>query len=120
MKFVDGLKIIVDNVPGSLGASINGLDGLIIAEYKNVPSKELDFALLSAEMTTLLKRAVKTTDDIHMDPLQEITIMDQKKALIIKTINEEYYLLLALHSMGNIGKGRYELKKAVYYFSKEF
>ena len=31
MKFVDGLKMIVEDVPGSMGASINGLDGLIIA-----------------------------------------------------------------------------------------
>jgi len=120
MKFVDGLKLIVDNVSGSLGASINGLDGLIIAEYKKIPNSELDFALLGAELTSLVKRAVKTTDDIHMGPLQEITLMDLKKTFIIKTINEEYYLLLALDSTGSIGKGRYELKKAVYFFEKEF
>ncbi|OGL42496.1 MAG: hypothetical protein A2161_05960 [Candidatus Schekmanbacteria bacterium RBG_13_48_7] len=120
MKFVDGLKMIVNNVPGSLGASINGLDGLIIAEYKKTPNSELDFTLIGAEMTSLLKRAVKTTDDIHMGPLQEITLMDRNKALIMKTINEEYYLLLALDSFGNIGKGRYELKKAVFLFEKEF
>ena len=120
MKFVDGLKLIVNNVPGGLGASINGLDGLIIAEYKKIPNNELDFTLLGAEITTLLKRAVKTTDDIHMGPLQEITLMDKNRAILIKTINEEYYLLLALDASGNIGKGRYELKKAVYLFEKEF
>jgi predicted regulator of Ras-like GTPase activity (Roadblock/LC7/MglB family) len=120
MKFVDGLKLIVDDVPGSLGASINGLDGLIIAEYKKIPDSELDFTMLGAEMTTLLKRAVKTSDDIHMGPLQEISIMDKNKTLIMKTINEEYYLLLALESSGSMGKGRYALKKAVYMFEKEF
>jgi len=120
MKFVDGLKLIVEEVPGSLGASINGLDGLIIAEYKKIPDSELDLTMLSAEMTTLLKRAVKTSDDIRMGPLQEITIMDQSKAIIMKTINEEYYLLLAIKASGNMGKGRYALKKAVYSFEKEF
>ena len=87
MKFVDGLKLIVNNVPGGLGASINGFDGLIIAEYNKVPNKDLDFTLLGSEITTLLKRAVKTTDIKHIRPLQEISFMDKKSAILIKTIN---------------------------------
>jgi hypothetical protein len=40
--------------------------------------------------------------------------------MLLRFFNRDYFVLLALRSDGNIGRGRYELRKAEVVLAKEF
>jgi predicted regulator of Ras-like GTPase activity (Roadblock/LC7/MglB family) len=112
-----GLKRIVDKVQGSIGITLIGVDGMPIAEYKKGGS--LHMGTVGAELTLVYKNAIKLTKELEFGSLQELTLVAEKTAVICRAVTDEYYLLLAISPQALMGKGRYQLKKAVAEFREQ-
>jgi len=109
MSFKEGLQRIAEKVDDLLGVAIVDGEGILVQEVKSDPS--FDVISLVAEYSAFLKAANKASVSMDLGPSCEITVITQKMTIIIKKINDGYFLFLAAESPKNIGKGRFFMKK---------
>lgn len=110
MPYKDTLKIITGRVEGGLAALIMGYDGIAIDEYL-VESSKFDLQLLSVEYSNLLKDIRKTVELLGTGSMEEVAIVTDLLRVIIRVINEQFFLVLVMTADGNYGKGRYLIQR---------
>ncbi len=112
MSFKDILKATVDSVGGGMGAVIMGYDGIPIDEFIESDAA-LDVQLMAVEYATVMKEIHRTIEVLKAGAMEEIAIITGSALVIIRSINEEFFVVLVLGKEGNFGKGRYLLKRDV-------
>lgn len=112
MSFNEILRGVVDSVGGGVGAVIMGYDGIAIDEYIRDDGL-LDVQLLAVEYATVLKEVKKTADVLRSGDMEEVSIATDAYRVIIRVINDEFFVVLTIVSDGNFGKGRYLLRREI-------
>jgi predicted regulator of Ras-like GTPase activity (Roadblock/LC7/MglB family) len=120
VSFNDTLARIVGRIEGAVAAVILGIDGIPIDRYVDGLDADLDIELMATELTTLLRRAMRTASDTALGELHELVVAADRMSFLLRPITPEYFLLLALVPGGNIGRARYELRKAQMVLMAEF
>ncbi|MBI3358587.1 MAG: roadblock/LC7 domain-containing protein [Nitrospirae bacterium] len=109
MSFREGLERIAEKVDDLLGVAIVDSEGILVQEVKADPS--FDLISLVAEYSAFVKAADKASVSMELGPSYEIMVTTDKMAIMIKKINDGYFLLLAAESDQYIGKGRFFMKR---------
>ncbi|MBI4853900.1 MAG: hypothetical protein HY819_19055 [Acidobacteria bacterium] len=121
MVFSELLKQIINKVEGAVGVLIMGLDGIAIEQQIEDPRNyDGQLSIIAAAYATLLRNSIRTSSDVGVGALQEMTVISGNLTLVIKLINPEYFLLIALGPNGNVGRARFELRKAQLLLEEEF
>lgn len=112
------LENLVETVYGARGAVFLDSDGEVVQHYLAHKSvKELD--LIGAYHGITLTTCRKFSDEVDMGTI-EVMICQYKEAIcILKTLNEGYFVLLALGPQGNIGQAIYALKDVAKSLNRE-
>lgn len=108
--FRDTLQRIARRVEGTRAVSIVGLDGIPIDFY--LPAQAVSVEDVAAELGAFVKRLESPRTQIDFGRIGEMAIVAERSVAILSRITPEYYLLLLLPADGNVGRGRWELKKA--------
>lgn len=111
MDFKAALQEMVNNVDGSIGAGLVGLDGLVIDQVS--VRSDFDITAAGAEYATIIKNALKASQNFGLGRTSEIMISTEKATMIMMTVGQDYFATLALGLDGNLGRGRLELKKQI-------
>jgi predicted regulator of Ras-like GTPase activity (Roadblock/LC7/MglB family) len=111
MDFKAALQEMVSNVDGSIGAGLVGLDGLVIDQVS--VKADFDITVAGAEYATIIKNALKASQNFGLGKTSEIMISTEKASMIMMTVGSDYFATLALGLDGNLGRGRLELKKQI-------
>lgn len=109
MMFRENLKKIVDNVEGGLAGLLMGFDGIAVESYAR-DQQTLDIQTVGMEFSFILTQVKKAAEILEVGKVQEIAIRTEAVNIIIRVLNQEYFLALALGPTGNFGKGRYLLR----------
>lgn len=117
MSFSDILQRIVDEEKDALGIAVVGTDGIVVEE--RLVAEQIDIASLSAEYSSLLKDIDRISDSLKFGTVKEIVIFTDKAIILMKAINKEYFVLFAIRPDGNIGKGRFLLRRELPRLEKE-
>jgi predicted regulator of Ras-like GTPase activity (Roadblock/LC7/MglB family) len=120
MSFSDTLAGMVNRVERSAGAIILGIDGIIIERYVRDVDPHLDLDLIATEFTTLLRRSVHTAVDTELGDLNEMIFSTDRMTFLLRPITTEYFLLFGVNPGGNVGRARFELRKAQLALEPEF
>jgi len=118
--FRQALQTIVEKTDGSLGALIMGADGLSVEKFFSEEGTEANLDVASAEFTSLIRSASKSAKDLNLGEPREIVVGLASVTLMMRLFNKDYFVVLAIRPDGNLGRGRYELRKAELVLSKEF
>ena len=118
--FKEALQRIVEKTDGGLGALIMGTDGLFVEKFfaEDVAAANLDVA--AAEFTSLVRNASRSAKDLDLGELCELIVSLGKITFIMRLFNRDYFVVLAIRDNGNLGRGRYEVKKAELMLAQEF
>ena len=116
--FSELLDSIVNKVEGSLAAVIMGMDGIAIE--KRILNESINVESLAAEYTSALRLSSSSAQEVGLGMLEEYILSTQNRIVIIRMITSDYFLLLLLAREGNIGRARFELRKAKYLLANEF
>jgi|YelNatPaOPRAMG01_1025707.scaffolds.fasta_scaffold10091_7 predicted regulator of Ras-like GTPase activity (Roadblock/LC7/MglB family) len=119
MAFLDILKQIVDNFEGCIGGILIGLDGIVVEQYTK-EDEVIDFQNIGVEYMNLIKTIAETSHTLGFDEPEQLIIEYKDTVLIIRAINKDYFVILASRKEGNIGKGKFLLRKNIFNFSREF
>ena len=118
MNFTDVLKETVDRVDGAVSAMIIAADGIPVEEYTG--ERLIDLTGLGAEASAMIRDIGLAAENLGLGEAREFSIISDKCGIIIRKINNEYYLALVIKPEGNFGKGRFVLKTAVPKIEGEF
>lgn len=118
MSFSEILKGITQDVKGSKGAAVVGMDGIVVDEYHLSP--EADMQSLSAEYGNVLKEVQRASLSLQLGLASEFAVMTDTTGLVIRRINEDYFLTLLMSSRTGLGKGRFKARVAARRLEKEF
>jgi predicted regulator of Ras-like GTPase activity (Roadblock/LC7/MglB family) len=106
--FNEVLQNIVEGVGGGIGAVLMGYDGIAIDQYF-LPHEEMELQLVAVEYANILKDIRKTAEILNSGVLEEVSIRTEMFLVIVRIINEDFFVALTLRRDGNFGKGRYLL-----------
>lgn len=107
--FREVLSDVVDRTEGGLAALVMGMDGIAVESYVR-PDQELEVENVGMEFSVILKDIRKATELVDAGVAREVTIQGEKMTTVIRLINEEYFVAVALRPDGNYGKARYLLR----------
>jgi predicted regulator of Ras-like GTPase activity (Roadblock/LC7/MglB family) len=110
MSFDKLLENLVENVYGARGAVFLDHDGEVVQRYLAHKSvSELD--LIGAYHGITLTTCRKFSDEIEMGQIEFMICQYKEATCLLKTLNEGYFVLLALSPQGNIGQAMYTLRE---------
>jgi len=118
MSFSEVLQNITSGVKGAKGAFIVGMDGIIVEEYS--AGEDLDMQSVGAEYGNILKEVQRASSSLKLGGTQEVTINTESANVIIRKINDEYFVAMMLAPEGNFGKGRFMARVASGRLEPEF
>ena len=120
MGFADTLNNITERIEGCAAVIILGIDGIAIERQIKDVDPLLDIELIATEFTTLVRRNMRTAADAEMGEVHEMVFVTDLLTLVLRPITPEYFLMLALNPGGNVGRARFELRKAQLAMETEF
>jgi predicted regulator of Ras-like GTPase activity (Roadblock/LC7/MglB family) len=97
-----------------------GLDGIAVEKVIGEAGNEANLDVAAAEFTSLVRSTQRTGNDIGLGNLRELVVSLDRTTMVMRLLGREYFVVLALNPEGNLGRGRYELRKAELQLSKEF
>ena len=109
--FAETIKKVVDNVGGGIGGVIMGLDGIAVEAYMR-DSTQLDITTIGMEFSFILSQVRKATDSLQVGSCGELSVRADRLLLVIRMLNPQYFLAIALTHDGNFGKCRYLMRLA--------
>jgi len=118
MNFSEVLKEATERVDGAVAAMILASDGIPVEEY--VVERLLDFSVLSAEASALMKDIETASQDLQLGQAKEFLLIAEVCGIIMRRITKDYYLALVVKPDGNYGKARFVLRTTVPQIEKEF
>ena len=104
--FKASLETIVENTDGSLGALIMGADGLAVEKFFTEAGNDANLDVAAAEFTSLVRSAMRSGNDLNLGELRELVISLGNVTFLMRLINKDYFVALALKPEGNLGRGR--------------
>ncbi len=118
--FKETLNSILDCTEGAIGAIIMGTDGIAVEKVLRNEGAEANLDVAAAEFTSLVRNAQRTGNDTGLGSLHELVIVLDSVTMIMRLFNRDYFIALALKPDGNLGRGRFELRKADLELAREF
>jgi predicted regulator of Ras-like GTPase activity (Roadblock/LC7/MglB family) len=118
--FKELLQSIIEHTEGSLGVLIMGTDGIAVERVFGEAGKEANLDVAAAEFTSLVRSAQRSGNDTGLGNLRELVVSLDNTILAIRVLSRDYFVVLALSPEGNLGRGRYELRKAELILAGEF
>lgn len=123
MGFREHLEAVVNAVDGSVACSVMGFDGIAVDTYQPesraeaAATLELNNALV--EYGNLLGQIKNTAQTLKAGAISEFSVNSENLLTIMRMVNLDYYVVLAMLPAGNYGKGRYALRLAAPRLAKE-
>ena len=118
--FKEALETIIRNTDGSIGALIMGTDGIAVEKVMDEEARDANLDIAAAEFTSLVRNAQRTGNDTGLGSLRELVVHLEGAVVIMRLFSKDYFVVLALKSDGNFGRGRFELRKAELQLAREF
>ena len=118
--FKEFLETIIERTDGSIGALIMGTDGIAVEKVLNDAGEEANLDVAAAELTSLVRGAQRAGNDLGLGGLRELVVSLDDLIVVMRLLSRDYFAVLALRPDGNLGRGRFELRKAQLMLAHEF
>jgi predicted regulator of Ras-like GTPase activity (Roadblock/LC7/MglB family) len=113
--FRESLQRVVDRVDGGMAGVLMGFDGISVEAYsrpRDATDAGTDITTVGMEFAHVLTQMRRAAELLEVGGLGEVTLTTEKLAVVVRVLNEEYFLACALAPGGNLGKARYLLRVA--------
>jgi predicted regulator of Ras-like GTPase activity (Roadblock/LC7/MglB family) len=107
--FQNVLKDIVENTDGAVASVLMGFDGITVDSYV-VDSSELNVETIGMEYTVALSQIRQAAELLEMGTAREVAVQAENMTTVMRLLNDEYFIALAILPSGNFGKGRFLLR----------
>ncbi|MDT7541821.1 MAG: hypothetical protein QOE33_1725, partial [Acidobacteriota bacterium] len=120
VMFKETLQSVIDRTEGATGALIMGMDGIAVEKVLTEEGREANLDVAAAEFTSLVRSAQRAGVDIGLGNVTEMVLGFDEVNLLLRLFNRDYFVVLAIRKDGNLGRGRFELRKVELDLAREF
>ena len=106
----EAFQDITTRIEGCQAIALVGMDGILIETLPIEDDVNLD--LLAAEYAAVIKGARDAQRECGDGELQELVFTSDRSLVLSRCLNGEYFLILALGRDGNLGRARFEMRRA--------
>jgi predicted regulator of Ras-like GTPase activity (Roadblock/LC7/MglB family) len=114
MAFLPHLQSVVSQVEGAVACSVMGFDGIAVETYQAPQAAdwatEMDLSSAWIEYGNALSQLKSGAEQLKAGAVAEVSINSEKLITLMRMVNPDYFVVLALKPEGNYGKGRYVLR----------
>ncbi|MFO0692091.1 MAG: roadblock/LC7 domain-containing protein [Polyangiales bacterium] len=110
--FKELLEEVVTGTDGGIAALLMGFDGIAVDHYVR-DDGSVDVDSIGMEYSVVLKDIQKAATMLDAGDAQEVAIRAERMTTLIRIVNEQYFVALAVTPSGNVGKGRFLLRTRV-------
>lgn len=107
--FKDILREVVENADGAIASILMGFDGITVDSYQNEGST-VDMETVGSEYSQVLSQVKQAVQMLEMGSASEIAVHAEHMTTLMRLINDEYFVAVAMKPHGNLGKARYLLR----------
>jgi predicted regulator of Ras-like GTPase activity (Roadblock/LC7/MglB family) len=107
--FKDVLKGVVEGTEGGVAGLLMGFDGIPVDNYVR-DDAALDVETIGMEYSVILKDIRRAAEMLEAGVANEVAIRAERMTTVIRLLNDEFFVALALRPGGNVGKGRFLLR----------
>ena len=100
--FADILQSAVDQTPGAVGGAFAAWDGETVDYVSSWDDTE--WLILTAHYGVVLSHVQAALHTFHFGEAETVCVTHAKLDIVIRSVKEGYYALLALDKAGNLGK----------------
>ncbi|AKF06165.1 roadblock/LC7 domain-containing protein [Sandaracinus amylolyticus] len=109
--FQEVLKDVVDRTEGGIAGLVMGFDGITVDSYVSPEAAGvLEVETVGMEYSVILKEIRKAAEMLDAGAAREVAIQAERLTTVIRLINDEYFVALAMKPEGNYGKARFLLR----------
>lgn len=109
--FKESLQEIVEGTEGAIAGLLMGFDGIAVESWTRGET-DLDIQTIGMELSVVLKDIHRAAEQLETGDAREVAIQAERLTTVVRMINPEYFVALALRPEGNFGKGRFLLRLA--------
>ncbi len=109
--FQQALREIVDKTEGGVAGLIMDSEGIAVDSYAR-DDAPFDITTVGIEFGVVLGSIKRAAESLEAGKTSEVAIGTEKMITLIRTLNDTYFLALALRPDGNLGKGRFLMRTA--------
>jgi|LNFM01.2.fsa_nt_gb predicted regulator of Ras-like GTPase activity (Roadblock/LC7/MglB family) len=109
--FKEALRDVVEHTQGGQAGLLMGFDGIAVESHVR-DGVDINIETIGMEMSVVLKQLMHAVESVQAGTAQELAIQSEKLTLIVRVLNNDYYLALAVAPDGNYGKARFLLRLA--------
>lgn len=110
MSFLPHLQSVVDQVDGALACSVMGFDGIAVETHEKEGLPDVELQNTWVEYANVLQQVKNAAELLKTGDVAELSINTERLITLMRLVNGEYFLVLAMRPDGNYGKGRYVLR----------
>lgn len=107
---LDTLKKIVDNTPGAKGAILMGFDGIAVEQHVAEGHEDTDIESMAMEFSFRFIELRNAAESLEMGEVSDIALKAEGGTVLVRVLNEDYFVCTLLESAGHFGKGRWMLR----------
>ena len=117
IDFSQRLRTGVEKVPGAVAGSLVGLDGLEIASYA---LREIDTAVIDAELATTISAALRSSNGMGMGKVRELILTTDGITAVARTVGSDFFVSFLLKGDYSLGLARIEAMRMAKEFEDSF
>ncbi len=115
--FAEILREAVESTPRAIGGAFAASDGEMVDYFAHRDAFE--WALLTAHYGVVLTQVRLAFNTWHFGEARQVVLEHQRLAVVINTVQEGYYALMAIHRPAPLAQAIYALGRATEHLRQE-
>ena len=115
--FIERLETVAGRIVGAQALALVAKDGIPVEFVASDP--DIDLELLAAELMSQVRAVSQNHQDLSVGRVHHFSVTTDRLIFMVSSLNDEYYLLLAMATDGNLGRARFELRRSVLLFEDD-
>jgi predicted regulator of Ras-like GTPase activity (Roadblock/LC7/MglB family) len=103
------LREVVENTDGALASILMGFDGITVDSYISLKTR-VDMETVGSEYSQVLTQIKQAAQMLDMGAANEVSVRAENMITLMRLLNDEYFVAVAIEPKGNLGKARYLLR----------
>jgi predicted regulator of Ras-like GTPase activity (Roadblock/LC7/MglB family) len=107
--FKNILREVVENADGAIASILMGFDGITVESYASEDGG-VDMETVGSEYSQVLTQIKQAAQMLDMGHASEVAVRAENMTTLMRLINDEYFVAVAMTPDGNLGKARFLLR----------
>lgn len=115
--YLERLSAVSRRIDGAVALTLVAADGIPIESLSSAP--DLDLEAVTAELVAQARTISHQQKELAVGEVRQLTVASERMTFLLSSLGRGFWLLAALLPEANLGRARFELKRATLLFDND-